>query len=116
MLKNWQKSRKKMILMPFVKINPDNYRNMCKCLACGVEVEVFESNDYNPPETWHKVEFSVPVVNETGAVIKHGYICPDCFAKMNEPITYSISVNDEVVQPMKTISRFVEKNKSKPEG
>lgn len=84
-----------------VKIDNSNSWYTCGCIKCGKTVKVLPEQNYTPPSDWHKVELT-----DHGKTIKRGYFCPDCTKQLDEPITFSVEVNGQIVEPMKTVDRY----------
>lgn len=80
---------------------------MCSCCR---KQEISESLiGHAPiPKGWKGFEYA-DSPDKDGNKSYIGFICPECFAEMNKPFSYSIKINGELVQPPKTITPMIDK-------
>ena len=91
-------------------INPDEViatARLIYCLYCGNTGYYIAptGQELKTPEGWQ-------AITAHGINQRVGYLCPDCWKEVNKPVSYSIEINGEIVQPPKTITSFKDKEDS----
>lgn len=91
---------------------PNGAFQVYECSRCRKqEVSVSWSDCAPIPKGWKGFEYA-DSPDKDGNKSYIGFICPECFAEMNKPFSYSIKINGELVQPPKTITPFKDKKES----
>ena len=75
-----------------VKINDSNSWYECGCIKCGITVKVLPEQEYRPPATWQRIMYR-DTTDNYGPCNRLGYICPDCFAKMQAGAITDVGVS-----------------------